>query len=171
MIRLLKNLIHIYLEGCNCPNLNMADVKVKHDMIIVKANDDGMGQRCSKWFGQADQAIRLYTASVRASIISMKSSCCAPWTVKNPKSGKCIQGNLRSTGRWKPKPFATPGMQNDKIHEKKTMGNGAPKDIYSQGMPRWTIYDPIWDCAGVICKNEAFPNKPPPKAYAEPKAD
>ena len=150
----------------------MADVKIKHDMISVKTNDDGMGQRCAKWFGQADQAIRLYSASVRASLLSMKSSCCAPWTAQDPnfkpkngnnKNGKCLQGELRPRGRWYPRPYATTGAVNDLRHNQKSMGKGAPKDIYNFG-PRWTMYDPIWDCAGLICKNEVFPNKPPPKA-------
>jgi len=170
-------------EGCNCPAYSMADIQIDHKMInSTKEEQEGKKRnpakiaRCALWFQHADQAIRLYTSSVRGAIISLKMACCTPWKHKNSKQGKCNNGYVAGLAHGLPpwikthttppegSVYATPGQAGKwarwgKDFNKKTIGTDAPEDIYgySRGLdqkPGGIGYDPIRDCAGVICKNE-----------------
>lgn len=150
-------------KGCQCEKMNMADVKVDHSMIPIKDKDEGMAARCSSWFTYADKAIREYTANVRAAVLSLKTACCIPWTPKNNKQGKCVNGAIAgqlSAGfsGWGWPAYATPGgVQNRHRMYKTSLGPGAPSTIAAEG--GGIQYDPIRDCAGIICQNENFPDK------------
>ena len=148
-------------QGCNCPKLSMATVSLTHHMINVTAADDNLVQRCSSWFQYADQAIRLYTSSVRAAIISIKTACCVPWVPKNNKAGKCVDGKIegqKDGGEHAgPRTYAWPAWGAGEIG--RTMGPGTPPNIYDNPGSGKVLYDPIRDCANVICKNENFPDK------------
>lgn len=141
-----------------------------------KANTAGSA-RCASWFKNIDATIRAYTSSVRAAIISLKNACCVPWITKNNKKGQCVlgfvtgqdatnqNGHGSSTVPGVPPLFTTYtgshskfDIQNSRVNErdiKKLMRT-------TQGLPSNAPnvkYDPIRDCAGIICKNENFPDK------------
>ena len=128
-------------EGCNCPKMNMADIKISHTMTKLASHDAGAA--CNTWFTKIDEAIRGYTSSVRAAILSLKTACCVPWTPKNDKKGQCVYGHV--TGQ--------AAGTGDRVRPP-----GAPyvQQLYLGGRAR-PPYDPIRDCSNVICKNENFP--------------
>ena len=151
--------------------MSMADIKMKHRMIsVVKREpkkqtdaDRALATRCAKWFAYADETIRLYTSSVRAVVLSMKTACCLPWTPKNDKKGTCNNGFIGGFGggtdsTLTPTPYASNKVFNGHRGYPMTgpfiLGPGRVNS--GTGGP---TYDPIRDCSNIICKNENFPAK------------
>jgi hypothetical protein len=145
-------------EGCKCKDL--FNVKLQHTMRNMTKDD--AGGRCADWFKNIDAAIRAYTSSVRAAILSLKNACCSPWTPKNNKKGQCVQGFVTGQGA-KASPFQPYGFANGIPHQariwddlEKSVQEPKYRLLNTHGRRQGYIYAPIRDCAGVICKNENF---------------
>jgi len=156
-------------EGCNCKDL--FNVKLQHEMVSMgKANTAGSA-RCASWFKNIDATIRAYTSSVRAAIISLKNACCVPWITKNNKKGQCVFGfvtgqdatNQNGHRSDKMAPLFTPYTRSSSGPNSRVTEQQFKKLMRTtQGLPSNAPnvkYDPIRDCAGIICKNENFPDK------------
>jgi len=124
-------------KGCKCKE--QVSISIVHDMEHVKGANAGIA-KCSKWYGYADQAIRTYTASVRASLLSHKVSCCTPWAHAHNAY------NMKLSGKDTCLPPTCTGCKASAAQHKSL--RGSPVWTRSQGHGR--------HCTHIICNDEKF---------------